>query len=189
MSGTPRELQLFIDGQWRGAGHRCRAPRGRGWATAPPRLRQEILLQAAQILRRREVAVLDRLARETGCGAAFGKMQLEFSVSLLRQASGIGYQSVGQIIPSDLRSTDNGSLGGMDRVKMQVSNTEPLGRLAVAADRVVDPTAGPRRRCGVDRPGGHDVHRLPPDRRCARPGRTVAAPGDPDCAKPPAGTA
>jgi acyl-CoA reductase-like NAD-dependent aldehyde dehydrogenase len=72
-----------------------------GWAASPPRLRQEIFLRAAEILHARQAEILQWLARETGCGYAFGVMQLEFAISLLRQASGAGYAAVGQIIPSD----------------------------------------------------------------------------------------
>jgi acyl-CoA reductase-like NAD-dependent aldehyde dehydrogenase len=71
------------------------------WAQSSPRLRQEIFLRAASILESRAGDVLAWLAEETGCGSAFGTMQVDFALSLLRQASGAGYQSVGQIIPSD----------------------------------------------------------------------------------------
>ena len=131
MSSDAPELHLYIDGSWQDgdSGRRydklnpwdgsvvARAVAGDAtdariavaaahaaapaWASSQPRQRQELFLAAAEILRRREAEVLDWLARETGCGAAFGTMQVDFVLSLLRQASGAGYQAIGQIIPSD----------------------------------------------------------------------------------------
>jgi acyl-CoA reductase-like NAD-dependent aldehyde dehydrogenase len=128
---APAELKLFIDGKWvdgdsgrRYAKHNpwdgsvvAQAVAGdatdaaaaiaaadqaaAAWGSSAPRLRQEIFLNAAQILLSQQADVLDWLADETGCGTDFGVMQLEFAVSLLRQASGAGYAAVGQIIPSD----------------------------------------------------------------------------------------
>jgi acyl-CoA reductase-like NAD-dependent aldehyde dehydrogenase len=72
-----------------------------GWAASTPGTRQTIFLRAADILERRRSEVMDWLASETGCGHAFGLIQIEFVLSLLRQASGAGYAAVGQVIPSD----------------------------------------------------------------------------------------
>ena len=72
-----------------------------GWAASTPSERQRIFLRAADILERRRAEVMDWLASETGCGHAFGLIQIEFVLSLLRQASGAGYAAVGQVIPSD----------------------------------------------------------------------------------------
>jgi acyl-CoA reductase-like NAD-dependent aldehyde dehydrogenase len=71
------------------------------WAAATPSARQKIFLAAADILERRRTEVLNWLASETGCGHDFGMIQLDFVLSLLRQASGAGYAAVGQVIPSD----------------------------------------------------------------------------------------
>jgi acyl-CoA reductase-like NAD-dependent aldehyde dehydrogenase len=71
------------------------------WGTSTPGIRQTIFLRAADILERRRAEVMDWLASETGCGHDFGLIQIEFVLSLLRQASGAGYAAVGQVIPSD----------------------------------------------------------------------------------------
>ncbi|WP_166462869.1 aldehyde dehydrogenase family protein [Amycolatopsis acidicola] len=72
-----------------------------GWTRTSPGVRQEIFLEAAEVLRRRRAEIMGLLAAETGCGHAFGSIQLDFVLSLLRQASGAGYAAVGQVIPSD----------------------------------------------------------------------------------------
>ncbi|HEY0871569.1 MAG TPA: aldehyde dehydrogenase family protein [Acidothermaceae bacterium] len=71
------------------------------WGTSTPSTRQNIFLRAADILERRRAEVMDWLASETGCGHDFGLIQIEFVLSLLKQASGAGYAAVGQVIPSD----------------------------------------------------------------------------------------
>jgi acyl-CoA reductase-like NAD-dependent aldehyde dehydrogenase len=75
------------------------------WAASPPAQRQEIFLRAADVLVRRRAEILGLLAAETGCGRYFGDVQLDFSVSLLRQAGGLPYASTGQVIPSDMGGT------------------------------------------------------------------------------------
>jgi acyl-CoA reductase-like NAD-dependent aldehyde dehydrogenase len=72
------------------------------WGRGGPGERQRILLRAADVLDRRSGEVLDWLAAETGCGMHFGAVQLEFTLSLLRQAAGAAYAAVGQVLPSDL---------------------------------------------------------------------------------------
>ena len=72
------------------------------WAAAPPALRQGIFLGAAAILDRRHDEVAALLARETGAAPAFAGFQLHFVAGLLRQAAGLAYAPVGEILPSDL---------------------------------------------------------------------------------------
>jgi acyl-CoA reductase-like NAD-dependent aldehyde dehydrogenase len=72
------------------------------WSHSSPSTRQEIFLRAAVILARRRNEVMGWLAAETGCGQDFGAIQLEFALSLLRQAAGAPYAAVGQVMPSDL---------------------------------------------------------------------------------------
>jgi acyl-CoA reductase-like NAD-dependent aldehyde dehydrogenase len=74
----------------------------RTWRQSSPSTRQDIFLRAAEILVRRRAEVLGWLAAETGCGHDFGAIQLDFAVSLLRQAAGAPYAAVGQVMPSDL---------------------------------------------------------------------------------------
>ena len=74
----------------------------RDWSRTSPAVRQVIFLNAATILERRRHEIMGWLAAETGCGTDFGSIQLDFALSLLRQASGAPYAAVGQVMPSDL---------------------------------------------------------------------------------------
>lgn len=76
-----------------------------GWAGQLPGDRQLIFLLAAQILHRRRKEVIPDLATETGCGLHFASVQMNFAISLLRQAAALPYQSIGQLMPSDIRGT------------------------------------------------------------------------------------
>ncbi|MDX3663092.1 aldehyde dehydrogenase family protein [Streptomyces sp. ID05-26A] len=75
------------------------------WAVLRPADRQRIFLRAAEALARREDEVLRLLAAETGCAEYFGRVQFEFSLSLLRQAANLAYSPTGQVLPSDLTGT------------------------------------------------------------------------------------
>jgi len=74
------------------------APR---WARAVPAERQRVFLAAADILERRRDEVVSWLARETGCTFGFGMFQMGFVPGLFRQAAGLAYAPLGQVIPSD----------------------------------------------------------------------------------------
>jgi acyl-CoA reductase-like NAD-dependent aldehyde dehydrogenase len=75
------------------------------WSQAAPARRQTVFLRAADILAGRRDEVLRALALETGCGAVFGAVQVDFAVSLLRQAAQLAYQPVGQLLASDVPGT------------------------------------------------------------------------------------
>ncbi|HEX9232250.1 MAG TPA: aldehyde dehydrogenase family protein [Jatrophihabitantaceae bacterium] len=75
------------------------------WSHSAPAERQAIFLTAAEVLARRRAEVMGWLAAETGCGHDFGAIQLDFALSLLRQAAGAPYNAVGQVIPSDLHGS------------------------------------------------------------------------------------
>ena len=72
------------------------------WSQSPPALRQSVLLRAADILEARRDEVVALLARETGCTFGFGMFQMGFVPGLFRQAAGIAYAPVGEVLPSDL---------------------------------------------------------------------------------------
>jgi acyl-CoA reductase-like NAD-dependent aldehyde dehydrogenase len=72
------------------------------WSKTPPAVRQGIFLRAADILESRREEVISLLARETGCSFGFGMFQIGFVPGLFRQAAGIAYAPVGEILPSDL---------------------------------------------------------------------------------------
>jgi acyl-CoA reductase-like NAD-dependent aldehyde dehydrogenase len=72
-----------------------------GWSQAPPTVRQQVFLKAADILERRQDEVVSLLARETGCTFGFGMFQMGFVPSLLRQAAALPYAPLGEVIPSD----------------------------------------------------------------------------------------
>jgi acyl-CoA reductase-like NAD-dependent aldehyde dehydrogenase len=72
------------------------------WSKAPPAARQAIFLRAADILEGRRDEVVSLLARETGCSFGFGMFQMGFVPGLFRQAAGLAYAPLGEILPSDL---------------------------------------------------------------------------------------
>src|SRR4051794_7284615 len=75
------------------------------WAATPPAERQRIFLKAADVLESRRDEVVSLLARETGCGFGFGMFQMGFVPGLFRQAAGLAYAPIGQVIPSDVPGT------------------------------------------------------------------------------------
>jgi acyl-CoA reductase-like NAD-dependent aldehyde dehydrogenase len=73
-----------------------------GWAAWSPSQRQQVFLRAATLLASRTDEVMSLLASETGCGSVFGQIQIDFCLSLLRQAAALPYASPGALIPSDV---------------------------------------------------------------------------------------
>ena len=126
-----REVKQFIGGEWvEGAGGKsfddrdpftgevvARVPAGGredarraidaaaeafpAWSRTPPAERQRIFLKAADVLESRAEEVGSWLTRETGCTFGFAMFQLHFVPGLFRQAAALGYQPLGEIIPSD----------------------------------------------------------------------------------------
>jgi acyl-CoA reductase-like NAD-dependent aldehyde dehydrogenase len=97
-TGTDKPTyRQFIAGSWVDA-----AEAFGGWSQAPPAQRQRVFLAAADILERRGEEVVGLLARETGCTFGFGMFQLGFVPGLLRQAAGMAYAPIGEVIPSDV---------------------------------------------------------------------------------------
>lgn len=76
-----------------------------GWAQVGPAQRQAIFLRAADILEGRRGPVMEALALETGCGAHFGNVQVDFATNLLRQAAQLAYRPIGELLPSDVTGT------------------------------------------------------------------------------------
>jgi acyl-CoA reductase-like NAD-dependent aldehyde dehydrogenase len=75
------------------------------WGESLPHERQGIFLRAADELERRRTSVVSLLAEETGCTRHFADIQLDFTISLLRQSAGLPYAAVGQVLPSDQPGT------------------------------------------------------------------------------------
>jgi acyl-CoA reductase-like NAD-dependent aldehyde dehydrogenase len=75
------------------------------WRATAPAERQRVFLKAADLLEARTEEVVGLLARETGCSFGFGMFQLHFVPGLFRQAAGIAYAPIGQVIPSDVPGT------------------------------------------------------------------------------------
>ena len=71
------------------------------WSQSAPAERQRIFLKAADILEARAEDIGSWLTRETGCTFGFAMFQLNFVQGLFRQAAALGYQPMGEIIPSD----------------------------------------------------------------------------------------
>jgi acyl-CoA reductase-like NAD-dependent aldehyde dehydrogenase len=75
------------------------------WSAAPPGERQQVFLKAADVLESRTDEIVGLLARETGCSFGFAMFQMHFVPGLFRQAAGIAYAPIGQVIPSDVPGT------------------------------------------------------------------------------------
>jgi acyl-CoA reductase-like NAD-dependent aldehyde dehydrogenase len=75
------------------------------WSATPPAERQGVFLKAADVLESRTDEIVGLLARETGCSFGFGMFQMHFVPGLFRQAAGIAYAPIGQVIPSDVPGT------------------------------------------------------------------------------------
>ena len=72
------------------------------WSKAAPAERQAVFLRAADILESRRDEVVALLAAETGSSFGFGMFQMGFVPGLFRQAAGIAYSPIGEILPSDM---------------------------------------------------------------------------------------
>jgi acyl-CoA reductase-like NAD-dependent aldehyde dehydrogenase len=75
------------------------------WSSTLPAQRQKVFLAAADLLESRRDEVVAMLARETGCAFGFAMFQMGFVPGLFRQAAGLAYAPVGQIVPSDSPGT------------------------------------------------------------------------------------
>jgi acyl-CoA reductase-like NAD-dependent aldehyde dehydrogenase len=71
------------------------------WSRTPPAVRQRVFLKAADVLESRHDEVASWLMRETGSTFGFTMFQLQFVANLFRQAAGLAYLPVGEVIPSD----------------------------------------------------------------------------------------
>jgi acyl-CoA reductase-like NAD-dependent aldehyde dehydrogenase len=71
------------------------------WSASSPAERQSVFLKAADILESRRDEIVSMLARETGATFGFAMFQMHFVPGLFRQAAAVGYQPIGQILPSD----------------------------------------------------------------------------------------
>jgi acyl-CoA reductase-like NAD-dependent aldehyde dehydrogenase len=71
------------------------------WSQSPPAERQRVFLKAADVLESRSEEIAAWLTRETGATFGFAMFQLQFVPNLFRQAAALGYQPMGEIIPSD----------------------------------------------------------------------------------------
>ena len=71
------------------------------WWHAPPAEKQRIFLKAADVLESRAADVAGWLTRETGATFGFSMFQLHFVPGLFRQAAGLAYAPIGEVIPSD----------------------------------------------------------------------------------------
>lgn len=82
------------------------------WSSTPPAERQRVFLKAADALEGRMDEVVELLARETGCSFGFGMFQMHFVPGLFRQAAGLAYSPIGQVIPSDIPGRWRSACGG-----------------------------------------------------------------------------
>src|SRR5882672_1251665 len=72
------------------------------WSETSPAERAELFRKAAEIVRRRRVAIADLLARETGSTILFASFQQELVIQTLEQAAGWVYLPRGQVLQSNI---------------------------------------------------------------------------------------
>lgn len=72
------------------------------WAAMGPTERQRLFLKAADITERRLEEIAKVMAIEGGASMTFAAFQIRLSATMLRQASGWGYQPYGDLIRSDI---------------------------------------------------------------------------------------
>jgi acyl-CoA reductase-like NAD-dependent aldehyde dehydrogenase len=134
MTEIPR-IQMFVDGKWADAlngrtfpdrnpwddGVLASVPAGDAddaveavdaaarafpaWADSSPAERQRVFLTAADVVERRAAEIRRLLAVETGCGVSFADVQVRFAATLFRQAAGLAYAPLGDVLASDLPGT------------------------------------------------------------------------------------
>jgi acyl-CoA reductase-like NAD-dependent aldehyde dehydrogenase len=128
---APPALQLFVDGKWTDALNGRTFPdhnpwddavvatvaAGDGddtleaissaahafpaWSATGPAERAAVFGEAARIVQARAAGIRELLAVETGCGAAFADVQVEFAATLFRQAGQLAYAPLGDVLSSD----------------------------------------------------------------------------------------
>lgn len=72
------------------------------WATLNPGARQQLFLEAADIVDRRHEELVELMAVEGGASRAFSSFQIRLSSAMLRQAAGWGYLPAGDVLRSDV---------------------------------------------------------------------------------------
>src|SRR5882672_3887078 len=75
------------------------------WAETSPAERAELFRKAANIVRRRQAAIADLLARETGSTIFFAAFQQELVIQTLEQAAGWVYLPRGEVLQSNIKGT------------------------------------------------------------------------------------
>ncbi len=75
------------------------------WSAAPPAVRRNLFLKAADILDRRQPEIARAMATEMGGTFGWGMFNCIFAAGLLREAAAQAYGLIGEIIPSDLPDT------------------------------------------------------------------------------------
>jgi acyl-CoA reductase-like NAD-dependent aldehyde dehydrogenase len=75
------------------------------WESLPPADRQTLFLTAADIVQRRRAQITGLLAAETGCARYFSDVQVDFCLSLLRQAALLPFAPAGQVLSSGIAGT------------------------------------------------------------------------------------
>jgi acyl-CoA reductase-like NAD-dependent aldehyde dehydrogenase len=72
------------------------------WSQAPPKLRRDLLLEAARVMESRLADFTAIMAAEIGATAAWARFNVGMAAGMLREAAGQVYQVKGEVLPTDL---------------------------------------------------------------------------------------
>jgi acyl-CoA reductase-like NAD-dependent aldehyde dehydrogenase len=129
-AGGPREMSDAIT-----AAHEAFP----AWAAMPPAKKAALLLNAAEIIKRRTDEIADMLARETGSTLLFSQFQQELVADTLKQAAGWVYLPKGEVLQSNVPGTH--SVGVRRPLGVVVSFTPWNGANILSWRAVLSPIA------------------------------------------------
>jgi len=109
------------------------------WAATPPAERARLLLNAAEIVKRRRVEIADLLARETGSTISFSTFQQDLVAATLQQSAGWVFLPEGEVLATNQDRTH--SIGVRRPLGVVVSFTPWNGANILSWRAVISPIA------------------------------------------------
>jgi acyl-CoA reductase-like NAD-dependent aldehyde dehydrogenase len=110
------------------------------WSATTPAERARLLLNAAQIVKRRRAEIAEKLARETGSTLPFSTFQQDLVADTLQQAAGWVYLNKGEVLQSN-QPNNTHSIGVRRPLGVVVSFTPWNGANILSWRAVISPVA------------------------------------------------
>ena len=73
-----------------------------GWSTAPPAVRRDVLVEAAEILQGRAAEIARAVSEETAGTFGWGMFNVSLAADMFRSAGALAYESTGEMVASDV---------------------------------------------------------------------------------------